>query len=78
MELLGNGFQGFQDAAVGNVQIPVIYAVGPGRLNYALMLDNVYKQSWDFAAFWWQARMFGDQIRFYVMTGPDLPDLRAD
>lgn len=78
VELLGNGFQGFQHAAVGNVQIPVMYALGDGGLNYALFLDNVYKQRWDFAAFWWQARMFGDQVRFYVMAGPDLPDLRAD
>ncbi len=74
----GNGFDGFQNAAVGNVQIPVMYAVGNGHLNYALILDNVYKQRWDFEAFWWEARMFGDQLRWYVMTGPDLPDLRAD
>ncbi|MBM9594212.1 TIM-barrel domain-containing protein [Roseitranquillus sediminis] len=75
--LLGNGFAGFQDAAVGNVQIPVLHALGDG-VNYALLLDNVYRQTWDFTAFWWQARMFGDALRFYVMTGPDLPDLRAD
>jgi alpha-glucosidase len=73
----GNGFQGFQDAAVGNVQIPVLYAVGEG-VSYALMLDNVYRQAWDFTAAPWRARMFGDQIRFYVMAGPDLRDLRAD
>ena len=47
---LGNGFQGFQRAAVGNVQIPVLYAVGDGGLNYALFVDNVYKQRWDFTA----------------------------
>jgi alpha-glucosidase len=75
---LGNGFQGFQNAAVGNVQIPVLYAVGDGSLNYALFVDNVYKQRWDFTAPRWQARMFGDQLRFYVMAGPDLPDLRKD
>jgi alpha-glucosidase len=74
----GNGFQGFQNAAVGNVQIPVMYAVGDNNLNYAIFMDNVYKQRWDFTAFWWQARMFGDQLRFYVMTGPDLLDLRRD
>ena len=75
---LGNGFQGFQRAAVGNVQIPVLYAVGDGGLNYALFVDNVYKQRWDFTASLWRARMFGDQLRFYVMTGPNLPDLRKD
>lgn len=77
-ETLGNGFPGFQHAAVGNVQIPVYYAVGADSLNYALFMDNVYKQRWDFTVNWWQARMFGDQLRWYVMTGPDLQDLRAD
>jgi alpha-glucosidase len=74
----GNGFQGFQCAAVGNVQIPVLYALGSGGLNYALFMDNVYKQRWDFTGNPWRARMYGDQLRWYVMTGPDLPDLRAD
>ncbi len=36
---LGNDFDfGFQDAAVGNVQIPVYYAVGSDNLNYALFI----------------------------------------
>lgn len=74
----GNGFQGLQCAAVGNVQIPVLYALGASGLNYALFMDNVYKQRWDFTGNPWKARMYGDQLRWYVMTGPDLPDLRAD
>lgn len=76
---LGNGFEGIEGGGmVGNVQIPVYYAVGPDNLNYALFMDNVYWQSWDFSKYWWQARMYGDQLRFYFMTGKDLPDLRAD
>jgi alpha-glucosidase len=75
---LGNGFPGFQGAAVGNVQIPVMYASGSNNLNYAMLMDNVYKQKWDFTVYWWSVRMYGDQLRFYIMTGPDLPDLRAD
>jgi alpha-glucosidase (family GH31 glycosyl hydrolase) len=74
----GNGFQGFQCAAVGNVQIPVLYALGDEGRNYALFMDNVYKQRWDFTGSPWTARMFGDQLRWYVMTGRNLPDLRAD
>lgn len=75
----GNGFMGFGPAGmVGNVQFPVMYALGDDGLNYALLLDNVYKQRWDFGSDPWQVRMWGDQIRFYVMTGPDLPDLRHD
>lgn len=57
-EGLGNGFPGFQDAAVGNVQIPVYYAAGDNGLNYAVFMDNVYHQRWDFTGDEWQARMF--------------------
>ncbi len=40
----GNGFMPFGQAGmVGNVQFPVMYALGNDRLNYALLLDNVYK-----------------------------------
>lgn len=72
----GNDFAGFGPAGmVGNVQIPVMYAVAKNA-NYALFLDNVYKQSWDFSGDPWKVHMFGDQIRFYAITGADLPDLR--
>jgi alpha-glucosidase (family GH31 glycosyl hydrolase) len=75
----GNGFMPFGQAGmVGNVQLPVMYALGDDNLNFALFLDNVYKQRWDFSDDPWRVRMWGDQIRFYVMTGPDLPDLRRD
>ncbi len=72
----GNEFVGFGPGGmVGNVQIPVFYAVGK-KANYALLLDNVYKQTWDFSGVPWSVRMLGDQIRFYVIAGPDLPALR--
>lgn len=75
---LGNGFEGIPNGGmVGNVQIPVYYALGADNLNYALFMDNVYWQKWDFSKNWWQARMYGDQLRFYFMTGEDLPHLRA-
>jgi alpha-glucosidase len=74
---LGNGFPGFDGAAVGNVQIPVYYGLGDNGLNYAVLLDNVYFQHWKFHLSPWQVRMFGDQLRWYLITGPDLPALRA-
>jgi alpha-glucosidase len=75
----GNGFMPFGPAGlVGNVQLPVMYAVGSSNLNYAFLLDNVYKQRWEFTGDPWKVQMWGDQIRFYVMLGPDLPDLRQD
>ncbi|MEA5571957.1 TIM-barrel domain-containing protein [Calothrix sp. UHCC 0171] len=75
----GNGFMPFGSAGmVGNVQFPIMYAVGKNNLNYALFLDNPYKQRWDFSSTPWKVQMWGDQIRFYVMTGKDLPNLRQD
>jgi alpha-glucosidase (family GH31 glycosyl hydrolase) len=72
----GNSFQGFEGGALGNVHIPVMYALGPGKSGYALFFDNVYKSRWDFTANPWRGGMFGDQIRYYVFTGPDLATLR--
>jgi len=72
----GNDFVGFGPAGmVGNVQMPVFYALGSSA-NYAFLLDNVYKQNWDFSGDPWHVSMYGDQIRFYVITGSDLPGLR--
>jgi alpha-glucosidase (family GH31 glycosyl hydrolase) len=74
----GNEFSGFGGGMVGNVQIPIMYAVGANDLGYALFLDNVYRQTWDFARSPWTVSAFGDQLRFYVMAGPSLLDLRRD
>jgi alpha-glucosidase len=74
----GNQMIGFSGGAAGNLQIPVLYAVGPDGTNYALFLDHFYKQRWLFTQSPWRLETWGDQIRGYVMTGPDLPDLRRD
>jgi alpha-glucosidase len=63
---------------VGNTQIPVLFAVGANYANYGLFLDQVYKQQWDLTGDPWTVDTFGDQLRWYVMSGPDLPDLRSD
>jgi len=63
---------------VGNTQIPVLLAVGANYANYGLFLDQVYKQQWDLTGDPWTVDTFGDQLRWYVMSGPDLPDLRQD
>ncbi|MFN9622429.1 MAG: TIM-barrel domain-containing protein [Cyanobacteriota bacterium] len=75
---LGNGFQGFRGGAVGNIQMPVLYALGPANLNYGLVLDNVYFQSWDFRPSPWNVSMYGDQLRYFILGGPNLLDLRRD
>ncbi|WP_394829920.1 TIM-barrel domain-containing protein [Pendulispora albinea] len=74
----GNAMTPFANGANGNTQIPVLYALGAPSHQYALFLDQVYKQRWDFQGSPWVAEMWGDQIRWYVMTGADLPDLRRD
>ena len=76
----GNVMGGFNGGANGNTQFPVMYAVdGAGFNNYALFLDNKYKHKWDFTSpSQWQAEVSNGELRFYVMTGPDLLDLRKD
>jgi alpha-glucosidase len=63
---------------VGNAQIPVLFAVGAAGLNYGLFLDHAYKQEWDLTGDPFTVDTWGDQLRWYTMTGPDLPDLRRD
>ncbi|WP_207782132.1 TIM-barrel domain-containing protein [Phytoactinopolyspora limicola] len=63
---------------VGNTQIPVLFAIGPDRTGYGFFLDHVYKTEWDLAGDPWTVRTWGDEIRWYTMAGPDLPDLRQD
>ena len=63
---------------VGNTQIPVLFAVGANNANYGLMVDQVYKQEWNMTGNPWAMNTWGDEIRWYTMTGADLPDLRND
>ncbi|HVP09643.1 MAG TPA: TIM-barrel domain-containing protein, partial [Phycisphaerae bacterium] len=66
---------------VGNAQFPVLYALGEAHANYAMFFDHLYAQSWGFGAKEWclsTQESAHDGLRWYVMTGPDLPDLRED
>lgn len=63
---------------VGNTQIPVLFALGEGTEGYGILLDHVYKMEWDLTGDPWTVETWGDEIRWYVMTGPDLKDLRRD
>jgi alpha-glucosidase len=74
----GNQMIGFDGGANGNAQFPVMYAVGANNANYALFLDHIYKQRWDFTGNPWKVETLGDPIRGYLMTGPNLPALRQD
>jgi alpha-glucosidase len=63
---------------VGNIQIPVLFAVGADNANYGMLVDQVYKQEWNLTGDPWTMNTWGDEIRWYTMTGADLPDLRKD
>lgn len=76
--LFGNVMEEFSGGMVGNAQFPILYALGAGRDNYALFVDAVYKQEWEFIGDEWSMATSADPLRWYVLGGPDLPDLRAD
>ncbi|QLD13287.1 DUF5110 domain-containing protein [Microbacterium oleivorans] len=67
-----------ENGPVGNTQIPVLFAVGAAGANYGLFVDQLYKQEWNLMGDPWTMRTWGDQLRWYLMAGDDLPDLRQD
>jgi len=73
----GNALTRFNGGNTGNAQFPVMYALGATGENYALFLDHLYAQEWDFTADPWTVSTPGDQIRGYVLVGPDLAALRS-
>jgi alpha-glucosidase len=76
----GNVMAGFDYGATGNTQIPVMYAVNGATFeNYAVFMDITRKLRWDFTGRTeWTVSMHGDQVRFFILNGPDLLDLRKD
>lgn len=76
--LFGNVMEAFSGGMVGNAQFPILYALGAGHDNYALFVDAVYKQEWEFIGDEWSMTTSADPLRWYLLGGPDLPDLRAD
>jgi alpha-glucosidase len=74
----GNAMVGWNGGAVGNCQFPVAYFVGDQHACYALFLDDNYRQEWSFVGSPWKLESGGAALRWYIMTGPDLPDLRKD
>ncbi len=73
----GNAMTPFHGGGTGNTQFPIMYAVGPQKNNYAIFLDQVYKQNWNFHGNPWRVEMWGTQIRWFLLAGADLPELRT-
>lgn len=77
----GNDLVAFNGGNVGNAQFPILYALGEGTDNYSLFLDSVTAQTWSFTDDPFTVETGesdGAPLRWYVMTGADLPDLRGD
>ena len=49
----GNAHVPFNGGYNGNAQFPILYALGPGGLNYSFFVDCVYPLNWDFTTSTW-------------------------
>lgn len=74
----GNAMTPLAGGMVGNTQVPVIYFLGEGSDCYALFVDSATPQTWNLKGSLWRVTAKAPQLRIYVLTGPDLPDLRQD
>ncbi|HZU86611.1 MAG TPA: TIM-barrel domain-containing protein, partial [Anaerolineaceae bacterium] len=74
----GNAMNWFNGGNVGNAQFPILYALGKASENYALFLDIPNAIRWDFSGNPWSIETSSAALRGYILSGPDLPDLRAD
>ncbi len=73
----GNNMTGYNGGAVGNTQIPILFALGAEKKNFAFFFDNVFRQRWDLTAQPWKVEASGGDLRGFVFTGPNLPHLRS-
>lgn len=74
----GNQLVDFNGGTIGNAQFPILYALGGPGENIALFIDHVQPLRWDFTSKPWTIEADGTALTWYVMTGPDLRDLRRD
>lgn len=72
----GARLRGFAGGANGYSMFPIMYALADGNAAYAMFVDQIYKQMWDFRQSPWRIGMWGDQIRWFYLQGQDLPALR--
>ena len=79
----GVGYDNFHGGGPSVSQFPMLYALGQkleanSFQNYGLFLDHVYRLSWDFDGPTWEAKTWGDQLRWFFFAGPNLKTLRRD
>ena len=73
---MGNTLAPFAGGAVGKIMIPVLYALGTGTANYALMFDHPRKQHWVFPKSGWSVGTEGRSVSLFVLAGDSLAQLR--
>lgn len=74
----GNSMPSYAGGATGEALFPVITALGAGTTAWGFVLDNQYKQTWDFTTEKWHISMFGDQIRGFVIAGRNAKKVRQN
>ena len=74
----GNKMVSYEGGAVGNTQIPVLYALGAGLHGYGLFVDRPEAQRWDLRKDPWEVTLEARSMRWYLLAGHDLADLRRD
>lgn len=72
----GNYLRSFNGGANSFITFPILYALGPQRHNYALFLDSVHKQMWSLDNQPWQIGTSSDALRWFLIAGDSLADLR--
>lgn len=69
----------FFEGAPSTSQFPIVFNLGPGLLNYGIFFDQQYRMTMTFSErgrYTYETN--GDELRFFIMTGPDIKDTRKD
>jgi alpha-glucosidase len=74
----GNAMVTFNGAMAGNAQFSVAYFLGKNFHNYGLFIDDPAAQTWNFHSSPWDINIAGNAVRFFLLSGPNLLDLRQD
>jgi alpha-glucosidase (family GH31 glycosyl hydrolase) len=72
----GNSMPTYAGGATGEAMFPFVVAVGSRQHAWGFLLDNIYKQTWDFTTSQWRVSMFGDQLRGYIISGRSPREVR--
>lgn len=70
----------FYDGGPSVSQFPMLYVLGPDKVGYGLMLDQVERVGWEFPdnGDVWTAAYWGDELRYFFFAGDDVQGLRTD